>query len=96
MDTVTNEKLGELIRGFLLEKLSEEDQQLLWEYVMSHDVTDILNYTEDLLIEDYLEGSLSGDELESFKKIYLTSHSTLERVGMIRLLKGYAKGKKQE
>ena len=51
-----------------------------------------MNLAETELIEDYLEGSLTPAERETFEKFFLNSDERREHVQEIRLLKRYSSG----
>ena len=51
---------------------------------------EMLSVAEDELIEEYLEGSLSGDEEESFRNFFLITQDRKEKLRLTENLRQYA------
>ena len=79
------------IKEYLLRRLDEESQRRFEErFVTDSEFREAALVVEDELIEDYLDGSLTADEQESFVGRYLSAPRQLEELKLSRALKEYA------
>jgi hypothetical protein len=75
------------ITSYLLNELSEEDQELFEEaYLSDPSLFEQVQALEEELIEDYVKGDLSGQERRRFERHYLTSDQRRARIEAAREL----------
>src|SRR5437763_2043708 len=80
------------LKQYLLGNLSQEAAAEIDLRIIEDDaLTEHLALAESDLIEDYLEGSLSTEELALFNSNFLTSADRKQQLGEISLLKRYAR-----
>lgn len=81
----------ELIRSYLLGKLSEQDQDELEKQIITdREFSDTVRVIESILIEDYIEGTLPEDDRRRFEKLLLATPQGAEQVRFATVLKEYA------
>jgi hypothetical protein len=90
MAEITTEDLR--MRRFLLGELGEEEREELEQLVLAEDETrDRLLMAEDDLIEEYLEGSLQGDEREKFLLQFLSIPHQRDKLRVAKSLRRFAR-----
>ncbi len=78
------------LRSYLLGKLDPEEQERLEQRLWAdNSVLDELQVAEDELIDDYLEGVLSGSEAEKFQSYFLSAPERQRKLRFAKTLKRY-------
>ena len=78
------------LKSYLLGDLNPDEQEHLEQRLMADaDVFEELHRIEDELIDDYLEGSLSGRERERFENFFLTAPERKQKLSFAKSLKQY-------
>ena len=91
---VVNEKEPNL-KSYLLGDLNPEEQERIEKRLMIETaVFEQLQCMEDELIEDYLEGTLAGNERESFENFFLTAPERKQKLRFAKSLKRYVSSHK--
>lgn len=81
---------GNLIREYLLGRLDDQDElekSLSKEILSDDDLAEIVAATEDEIIEDYLDGTLSGPDREAVDKYFLRPPERGQKLLFARLLR---------
>src|SRR5687768_13241308 len=85
------EREQELIRQYLLGVLDEQQQEQLEQRVItSSDYKQEVLITEEELLEDFVNGTLSPHERELFLKRYSSSPTHVRKVAIAKALAAYA------
>src|SRR5689334_8409236 len=80
------------MRQFLLGELAEKEREELEQLVLSEGNTrDKLSMAEDDLIEEYLEGSLRGDDRERFLREFLSIPHQRNKLRIAKSLRRFAR-----
>ena len=78
------------LKKYLLGDMSAEDQQCLEQRLLIDSAAfEELKCTEDELIDDYLEGTLSGNEREKFESFFLSAPERQQKLSFAKALKRY-------
>jgi len=86
-----SERKRQLIRQYLLGELDENDQEQLEQRVITNpDYKEEVLITEEELLEEFVNGTLSLRELESFNKMYSSSPAHKRKVKIAQALNRYA------
>jgi hypothetical protein len=89
MKDIERERL--LIRRYLLGELDENDQEQLEKRVITNpDYKEEVLITEEELLEEFVNGTLSLRELESFTRMYSSSPAQRRKVKIAQALNRYA------
>ena len=89
MKDIERERL--LIRQYLLGELDENDQEQLEQRVITNpDYKEEVLITEEELLEEFVNGTLSLRELESFNRMYSSSPAQRRKLKIARALNKYA------
>jgi len=89
MKDIERERL--LIRQYLLGELNENDQEQLEQRVITNpDYKEEVLITEEELLEEFVNGTLSLRELESFNKMYSSSPAQRRKVKIAQALNRHA------
>jgi hypothetical protein len=89
----TNIEKDLLLRTYLLGSLSPEEQQRIEQHLMIDSTAfEDLRWIEDELIDDYLEGALSGREKEKFENFFLSAPERRQKLDFAKALKRYVAG----
>lgn len=89
MKDIERERL--LIRQFLLGELNEHEREHLEQRVITDsDYKEQVLITEEELLEDFVNGTLSLSELESFTRMYSSSPAQRRKVKVAQALNKYA------
>jgi hypothetical protein len=79
-----------LLRSYLLGDLNSDDQQRIEQYLMMDAAAlDEMGCLENDLIDDYLEGALSGNEKKRFEDIFLAAPERMRMLRFAQVLKRY-------
>jgi hypothetical protein len=85
----------DICRKYLLGQLSEENQQVFEERLLTHDGTfEELLAGEDELIDQYLSGQLSNNEHQVFETRFLATPERQQKLQFARALRRYIKSEK--
>jgi hypothetical protein len=85
----------QVLRQYVLGELQEPPRLEIEERLVTDpDFFESLGVTEEELIEEYLEGTLSAADAERFERHYLTNAARRRDVAFVRLLKSYAAGRR--
>jgi len=80
----------DIIRGYLLGQLSEEQSQAIEQRMLSEDdFFGELEITEAQLVDDYVGGCLTSDERDQFEKHFLATPERQQNLQFARLLRRY-------
>ena len=84
----------QLVRRYLLDDLPRRERERLEVGLLTDDnyydtLTALESEVEDDIIEEYLEGELSGTELENFERIFLNSPERAHKLKVIKDLKDH-------
>ena len=78
------------LKSYLLGDLNPDEQQRLEQHLMADsDAFEYLCCIEDELIEDYLEGVLSGRDREKFENFFLAAPERKQKLSFAKSLKRY-------
>jgi len=78
------------LRQYLLGDLNSDEQQRVEQHLMiGTAVFEELSWIEDELIDDYLEGTLSGHEKQKFESFFLTAPERRRKLDFAKALKRY-------
>ncbi len=76
------------LRPYLLGDLNSDEQQRLEQRLMIDSAAyEELNCVEDELIDDYLEGALSGNEKQKFENYFLSAPERRQKLDFASALK---------
>ena len=85
------------LKSYLLGELGPDERHRLEQRLMTDsDVFEELHRIEDELIDDYLEGGLSGRERERFENFFLAAPERKQRLSFAKSLKRYLAAHKSE
>ncbi|MEQ1764156.1 MAG: hypothetical protein ABL984_13570 [Pyrinomonadaceae bacterium] len=85
------EQTSENLRKYLLGSLSaSEIEEIDVQIISDTNLSDPLAFAENELIEDYLDGALTPEEEDLFRRNFLTSNERRSMVGETSLLREYA------
>jgi hypothetical protein len=93
--------MSENYKNYFLGLLSAEDAETLELRIISSDlasdeIVEELHQSENNLIEDFIDGNLTSDEIQAFNANYLITDERRERVEFVRLMRSYADNKPAE
>jgi hypothetical protein len=85
----------QLVRRYLLDELPKRERERLEVGLLTDDryyetLTTLESEVEDDLIEEYLDGELTGTERENFERVFLNSPERAHKLKVIRDLKDHA------
>lgn len=79
------------LKPYLLGDLNPDDQQRMEQRLMMDSAAfEELSWIEDELIDDYMEGALSGREKEKFENFFLSAPERRQKLSFAKALKRYA------
>lgn len=85
------------IKKYFLGLMPETDiEEIDLQILSDKDMEDKLLEAENELIEDYLDGNLSNEEMKAFNENYLISDERRKRVEFVKLMQKYAEKKSTE
>src|SRR5687767_5748051 len=86
-----NPEEEELIRKYLLGELSESDLEAVERRIMTDgEFSRFGLVVESMLVEDYVEHRLQGQDRENFEKLFLATPQGTEQVRFTQVLKEHA------
>ena len=85
-----------LIRRYLLSSISDEEREQVEMRIMTDDdFFQQINLVEDDLVEEYLDGALTGEECGRFEEVFLCSPERQHKLRFAKALRAYAANRPQ-
>jgi hypothetical protein len=85
------------LKPYLLGDLNPDDQQLLEQRLMIDSAAfEELRWTEEELIDDYLQGALSSHDKEKFENYFLAAPERLKKLDFAKALKSYVSANRKK